>query len=793
MKKEHYINYAGKELSFPAVVKISFAPVFDSLRKLSQDTDKSIAIFATTLLEEMKGYPILEEGFSDEILLVKYEKQIAKLLRVLFPDALRTNEIKGVTAPFQFTPFFKSFRFQNILNAAGEDYFPAVVNFSEEELYIFVCCIILIQVYHYNVDVSTAFKITIPDKEANIDRVYRIAFNAEMISAKATEQSPPITEEDFAMLIDRFTDIDLWKKKFPPGTYILSGIGIVNLMDVTVDQSIEGITTNLLVKSNTALEQITNHLKTIFKKPNLRIGYLNYESDFFISPPENKSHSILLENLPEVACSSELCKESYEKLIVQKKPLVIVDTVKYNERMGCQLSDTLIKQGIGSYIIIPLIYENDFLGFMELASENKYELSQASLIKLTEVLPVLSMALSHFKTEAKNEMDAVIQQEFTQIHPSVKWRFEEEAKKYIQKRRQGKEAVLHDMDFQNVYPLYGQLDIKGSSTIRNEVIQKDINAQLNDVKNILTRAYHKQQLPLYEELNFRIDTYIREIGSGLQAGSEHEVLHFLRKEINPVLEHLKKVDKGLVVSIKKYEALLDPQLLVIYNERKKFDESIALINRVLSDHLDKRQLDAQQMFPHYFERYKTDGIEYNIYAGASIAKDLFFDKIYIHNLRLWQLMVMSEMENEFNDIKKSLQEPLEIASLIMVHSDPLAIHFRLDEKRFDVKGAYNARYEIIKSRIDKALVKGTAERITVPGKLAIVYSNEQDADEYVRYINFLANKGYFKKGTIEQLELEDLQGITGLQALRVEIKYNSKMKEKVKLSVTQLMEAMQRN
>ncbi len=29
----------------------------------------------------------------------------------------------------------------------------------------------------------------------------------------------------------------------------------------------------------------------------------------------------------------------------------------------------------------------------------------------------------------------------------------------------------------------------------------------------------------------------------------------------------------------------------------------------------------------------------------------------------------------------------------------------MDEKRFDVDGAYNARYEIVKKRIDKAYVK----------------------------------------------------------------------------------------
>ena len=241
----------------------------------------------------------------------------------------------------------------------------------------------------------------------------------------------------------------------------------------------------------------------------------------------------------------------------------------------------------------------------------------------------------------------------------------------------------------------------------------------------------------------------------------------------------------MATMIRKYEELLDPQTNLVYDERKKFDESVTQINKVLSEYLDKKQLEAQEIFPHYFERYKSDGIEYNMYVGASIAKGHTFSNIYVHNLRIWQLMVMSELENEYFKIKSGLKDQLQIASLIMVHSDPLSIQFRVDEKKFDIKGAYNARYEIIKKRIDKALIKGTDERITIPGKLVIVYSNDQDAIEYTRYINFLATKGYFKKSTLERLVLEDLQGITGLQALRVEVNYDVK-KEKQK-SVSEVL------
>ncbi len=64
----------------------------------------------------------------------------------------------------------------------------------------------------------------------------------------------------------------------------------------------------------------------------------------------------------------------------------------------------------------------------------------------------------------------------------------------------------------------------------------------------------------------------------------------------------------------------------------------------------------------------------------------------------------------------------------------------MDEKQFDVDGTYNARYEIIKKRIDKAHVKGSEERVTQKGKIAIIYSNRNDEREYLRYIKYLAVK-----------------------------------------------------
>jgi hypothetical protein len=78
------------------------------------------------------------------------------------------------------------------------------------------------------------------------------------------------------------------------------------------------------------------------------------------------------------------------------------------------------------------------------------------------------------------------------------------------------------------------------------------------------------------------------------------------------------------------------------------------------------------------------------------------------------------------------------------------------------------RYEIIKKRIDKAVIRGTAERLTQPGQVALVYSHPSEAHEWREYIDYLQTLGYLARD-VEELELEELPGAQGLRALRVRV------------------------
>jgi hypothetical protein len=764
-------------MDLPFINRFSLAKLLDEIEILQKSEDKFMAAYAKSLLEEVNRFPALKDGIDSPAGIEEHMEPIRKVLRFVFPDALTHNEIKAVVMPFSFETFHASARFQEIIKAAGPGFKIQLKEMDESNKFIVACLTILNQYYGYPVEVNTPFLVDIPNKALDITKTYRIAFNADFMEIEPTKKSIPITKADYYELMNNFNDVSVWKEKFPKNSWVFKGMGIANLMDVTTDQSLAGITSNLLTKTEQSWENLRHNIRKLLNINDLEGSFVGFEDNCFVEPPHAIECSFMLNHDGTVHNEDLLCEFSRNQLLMMREPLAIPNVDEFHKMAHSRMSTNLKAKKIKSYLLIPMLYQDNLLGFLEFASKKKHQLNASSVTKLKPILPMLSMAVNRFKEEEKNQIEAIIQQKYTTIHPSVKWKFEEIAKKYLVKELDKQPSHLDDIVFQEVYPLYGQLDIRQSSTKRNEAVKSDLLYQLGEVLNVLNDALKESPLPIYEELIFRVQQYEQEIKNGVLAGSEQKVLNLMEEDVFPLFDHLKRQNSTISESIERFYGLLDKELRMIYRDRKAFDNSITTTNQLLANLLDNKQEEAQSMFPHYFERYKTDGIEYNIYVGQSLLKTATFDPVYLRNLRLWQLLVTCEMERAFKAMHKELSSPLEIASLILVYSSALSVHFRMDEKRFDVNGAYNARYEIVKKRVDKACVKGTTERITQPGHIAVIYSGEQDALEYQRYFKYMISKNYLLNEPIEELEVEDLQGITGLKALRVAINFDTKRKQ----------------
>ncbi|WP_298754553.1 GAF domain-containing protein [uncultured Psychroserpens sp.] len=782
----------NENIESPFELKVSFSKLLKHYEELAKSEDEFTAAKARRVLKTADAHPVLRDGFSDPKILKEREKEISIILQDSFSPVLTKNEIKTASVPFHNLIFNSSERFKSIIETAGDDFELEIKNMPKDDKYIIACTIILAFCYGHSINFKRPFYYEIPDANG-IMQFYKILYNADFTEIIPADNAPKITQEDVDELLDNFDNMELWKEKFPPNSYTFKGFVISNIFNVTDDQSISNIKTTLIGEDKRKDEGFMEDFQEIFRSllglKDIKVGFsiYNEEEDDFEKVYGVAMNSFLLNNLDSNKCSSALCSDSYQTLLKEKKFYAISDVEKYyklSEGKAPQYK-TLKDQNIKSAILAPIANEEGLMGILEIVSDQPKVLNSINANKLVDVMPFIVSAVERSKSEEENLIEAIIQQECTSIHPSVNWRFVKEARNFIKDQLNGKEPSFNKIAFENVYPLYGQIDIKGSSDARNSATQQDLTIQLNAIKSIIINALEIENLPIYEQFLYQINDYLEGLNSHFQVDSEQQISAFIRKDIDPLLGHLRR-DGVLTDQVNAYFDSIDDKVDVLYKHRKNYDDTITLINKEMAALLDKKQLEAQAMYPHYFERFKTDGVEHNMYIGESITKEDSFNPIYLYNLRLWQLQVMCEMENAFYLMQSDFPVKLDVASMVLVFNQPLSISFRMDEKQFDVDGTYNARYEIVKKRVDKAYIKGTTERVTQKGKISIVYSQKQDEREYLRYIKFLQSKKYLDDD-VEIVELQDLQAVTGLKALRVSVLYHKNEDDKLFYTYDDLM------
>lgn len=766
------IDRLFKESPFKTL--ISFHKLIESLEEIALSDVDYRSNYAKSLLKEIEHIPEFRTGIEDLSIIENNKKLIKNLLSDLFPTALTHNEIKAVTVPFQNITFNYTKRFKKIVKNAG-DFDLTIRDFSEDQFYVLSCILILNAYYNQKFDYNKPLFYDIPDANGILNH-YRILYNADFIEIYPTENALSLSLEDIDELMDNFDNVTLWKEKFPQESWVLKGFGIISLFDATKESAISNLKTNLLKRDKEPQEENRTSetiIRSIFKIPDLRIGISIYNEveNKFTKLPFDKANigSFILDNKEEIESCNAFLGCSLNRLLENKESITISNVAAFAALPENQkFAQKLLEQNIKSCSFTPIVRDNKLLGIIELVSAIPRQLNSINANNLSLILPNIIDTLERYESDLQNQTEAIIQREYTAIHPSVYWKFKAEAQKYLQTDTTNKEHTFKEIVFKEVYPLYGQIDINSSSDHRNNTVKEDLKNQLNHLLSIFENSKSIQKLPLLEQLKFEMLSYSKELNKELKADTEQQIQNYIEKEIHPFLTNaiVNGNDKILTDS---YFEKLDAKTRLFYHARKRFDEAMSIINKEMAAILDIEQNVAQAIFPHYYERFKTDGVEHNLYIGASITPSQSFDLIYLNNLRLWQLQTLCKMELAHHRLKKTLPyDQLEVSLLILVFSSPISIRFRMDEKRFDVDGTYNARYEVVKKRIDKANIKGTKERITQKEKITIVYSHSFEETEYLKYIKFLQFKKVLEP-EIEQFEVEDLQGVYGLKAIRIKV------------------------
>ncbi|MEM6263320.1 MAG: GAF domain-containing protein [Bacteroidota bacterium] len=762
---------------FPFEAFLSLQPLLDFWKTWFESGQGMESWTASALLKMVSEIPELNEPIVDYQVIANNREVIQAMLVPVFAVATLEEENSLATHPFGMMSLFFTDSFQREMLLNKDKTF---IKTPEEEQNmrigqsIYAYKLILEQCYGVESRRAEDKLMIFPiPQEDGTTRFFQANFNSKFIKAIPVGELPELNREVINSLLESPEDLELWQKYLPPSHFQFHGFNIIRFTDVTQQQLVSSMKFKLLENEVLTREDrfhsLQEDLRSLLGLRNVDMGLSYFREDQFIF--NHKGYNFVQSLALESQNSDQVCAVdiggAYKQLTEERKPIVVQDLAEKADKSILEMK--LLKLGIKSFILVPLEQNDRIIGVLELTSKTEGSLNHYCLMRLQEVIPLFAVAIARQKEALRNQVRDLIQEEATAIHPSVEWRFNQAALEVIQKQAQGEQATLEPIVFKDVYPLYAATDVRGSSNRRNEAIRADLIFELETIKRALEVAGNWKPMVIFDQITFKVDNHIKYLQKSLGAGDENAIRGFISDEVRPLFMFLKKEYAPIQELIDEAMQYVDPELGVFYLKRKEFEQSLTQVNDAVSEYLVESNRKMQKMFPHYFEKYQTDGVEYNIYVGDSLYENGGYDPIFLKNLRLWQLQTTCEIARLTHEMKPSLPMPLEATHLILVQSEPLAIRFRSEEKQFDVDGAYNIRYEIVKKRIDKAHIKHTDERLTQPNKIAIVYNQARDAAEYREYLNFLQQKGFIED-EIEDVLLEDLQGVQGLRALRVAVK-----------------------
>ena len=778
--------------------RFSFRPLIRAWEDAIRDGREGTSKLYTPLLEQVKQHAELLEPISDDTILQKHKVLIEQMMATIFPVTLSDKEdLFAVTKPFHYNVLYSSGLFRSMFLGDGD-----IIKMPSEKTAQKISSEKLMGAYQliltrlYNMKIGGIATSVHPYKCPNsgLDKYLELEMDTRFIDVIPKGELPTLDSScgwGTCNYVSDILKVPHIETCLPVSRFEFEGLVIVRIREVTEREVINNIKTSLLNIHSFADQEIFQELQSEMQnllgvhgvqtaiKPFFTINNHLVLTDFHSTYKDAKK------NLPSVAKQQQIHKELIATFSNAKNPLLlseITDEVKQKYPFIAGPYDL----GWKSAIICPIFTEkNDLIGMLLIFSKNAGSLQKEHLIKIDPVIPLFKLALQKSQEQLDHQVDKVIKEQFTAVQDAVEWRFTEAALNYLTRKNQGEQTKIEPISFEKVFPLYGAIDIRNSSIERNHAIQQDLLEQLQLAASIIEKAKSMYDYPLLDEVLFRVGKYSHAVSNILFAEDEQAIYYFIGEEMVQLLSHLKIVNPSLAPDVDRYMETVDSPVKMVYHHRKHYEESITRINNAVARFVDSEQKAAQEIYPHYFERFVTDGVDFNIYIGQSITPRKTFDEFYLRNLKLWQLTTLAKAAQLTNRLESELPLPLQTTQLILAHSQPISISFRTAERKFDVDGAYNIRYEIVKKRIDKVHIKDSNERLTQPGTIAIVYSQPKEAQEYLEYIEYLQNRGLLKPD-IEKMDLEDLQGVSGLKGLRVAVNVSANLIEDEKPAFTSI-------
>jgi GAF domain-containing protein len=779
---------------FPFTFKLELGPYINHVLKMGETSPELVSKeLIARIKDAIIEHPQLMEIFDDVKDIEPYRDFFKVLFSTIIPLRGSSSSVQGVTLPFTAQSCLVATEaYEKLVDSKLHEFSVTDISISGESIdarILYGYKTILKKFYNLDLKVDHPIICEVYTHETGLSRYFKLTGQALFMDVNALGPLPAFDEVDLQQLLEKRFDPAEWANKLPPELFLFTGFTLTTLMDVTTEEAITRLQKNLLRRDFDNPEwfsHIRTDIQNLFRLQGLRLGIAMIQRNGAINLASQHPlwNSLLLKELE--GNEEEIFHHSLYEDVLRTGQTIIIEDLQKSTFTKQSLVKGMLAAGFNNLMLVPLYYQDRLVGILELASPLQGEINGLSIFKINQVKPMFAIALMQLQDEFENRAEAIMMQQFTSIHPTIQWRFREAAINFME---ENKDSIMQeDIVFEDVYPFYGSLDVRDSSRKRSKAIAQDLLLHLHSAKEVLQKGYDILSIDILEELIIDIEKCTDKVRSSFVSGDETGVALFIMEKVNPVIKHLEAHYPEMGASVAAYRSLVKEDTGICLTHRRGYEDSMAAINLGIVKGLEEEEQDLQRLYPCYFEKYRTDGVEYNIYIGSSIANGRPLDLLYLDNLRLRQLIWTCKMIREVADMQPRLndlmragdpislnghgheeEELITIAPLILAYCTPITLKFRHDEKRLEVDGAYNVRYEVLKKRIDKAVIAGSHERVTQPGHIAIMYTRDEEASLYEKHLAYLVKKNMIEP-VWEKLVLDPLPGVDGLRALRIKVK-----------------------
>ncbi|QJD97043.1 GAF domain-containing protein [Mucilaginibacter robiniae] len=769
--------------SEPVETTLSFKPFISHLQKLQENATGIKARFYQYVLTHFQPYinsPMACETDSNvECDQVALDLIFGTLSPVVCDE---NNYLWALSTPVPNKVFYSTSAFYNFVNRKKEIEVESVVLTSNEQFkkqqLAYIYRFILKHLYDFAPVLHDPVYYIYTDGETGLSRYYNIHVNTDFIKVEVKQELPELTFEMVENLLHGDDSLDAITEILPLSWFKFEGFSVITLEDVTERHAIEDIREAISSPHEDERElykQAIHSLNILAESNDVQFGLLpflklNGEPVFDYT---SCSQSILIQSAKKLGMAESVFHQIVKQYEAKPK-VVFFNSISEGKQQKYPFLKVLKQTGIQSYAVIPVFYNKHIAGIMEVYAERELVFYENMLSRLEFAIPLIAQLLQNSIEHFNARIDEVIKDKFTSLQPAVQWKFNETAWEWLRiPHNDGSKIKISNIVFNDVYPLYGAIDIRNSTVERNQALQQDLRTVIKLLLKVLLTLDEQYPNLLWQTLFQKANEWLQIVDNFVNSSDEMLINEFLENEAGKALSTFRQEHPESAALVSRFLNMIAQDCEgPAFTQRNRLEVSMQMINSAVNGYFEKAQEQLQSLYPCYFEKIRTDGVEYDIYVGQAIAPKKPFSADYLKQIRMWQLTSMIEVSCLTHTLLEHMPAALQTTQLIFIHSAPIDISFRNDERRFDVEGAYNIRYEVIKKRIDKVLVRDTGERLTQPGKIALVYFTEIEAHEHIGYIEQLQKQNKLLP-EVEHLELEELQGVIGLKALRVSINFEN--------------------